>query len=186
MQQPATPVMSRHDQLRGVVILCRNFARNLAYYRVGEVPQYSSLRDARHTQVNFWRTTSNNFIDTCVLEWCKLFAEPKGKHCWSIVVSDAARFKSDLLNHLCIDDAVLEKEIKAMRQYRDKFLAHLDAERVMNVPALDVAKGTVWFYHEHVVNHERQPGDLAGLPTELDSGYSHCEAEAKAVYDHNI
>jgi hypothetical protein len=72
-----------------------------------------------------------------------------------------------------------------MRQYRDKFLAHLDSDEVMNIPALDIAKRAVWFYHAYVVQHEAQPGDLAGLPVKLDAGYSQCEDEARTVYKHN-
>lgn len=34
-QMDAVPTMSRRDRLRRVVILCRNFARNLAYYHAG-------------------------------------------------------------------------------------------------------------------------------------------------------
>ena len=69
-----------------------------------------------------------------------------------------------------------------MRSYRDKFLAHLDSEEVMNIPSLDVAKRAVWFYHGYVVAHEADPEDLANLPLSLDAGYKQAEQEARAVY----
>jgi hypothetical protein len=183
MQEQMMATMSRRDRLRRVVILCRNFAVNLGYYRVGRRPEHLPLQHAQRG--NFWRATNGNFIDMSVLEWCKLFADPKGKHHWSKIVSDPVGFKRELLNHLGIDEAALQKEIEAMRKYRDKFLAHLDSDPVMNIPALNVAKKAVWFYHAYVVQHEAQPGDLEGLPVELDAGYTQCENEAQAIYIHN-
>jgi hypothetical protein len=175
--------MSRRDRLRRVVILCRNFAVNLAYYRVGRRPEHLALQQRQRG--NFWRATNGNFIDSCVLEWCKLFADPKGKHHWGKIVSDPANFETQLLNHLAIDGAAFQKEIEVMRQYRDKFLAHLDSDEVMNIPALDIAKKAVWFYHAFIVQREAQPGDLVGLPTDLDAGYAQCEDEARLIYEHN-
>jgi hypothetical protein len=182
----ATATMSRRDRLRRVVILCRNFALNLAYYRVGRRPEHRPLQDfPRHASASFWRAVSGNFIDSCVLEWCKLFADPKGKHHWSKIVSDPVKFEALLMNDLGVDETAFQKEIGVMRQYRDKFLAHLDSDEVMNIPALDIAKKAVWFYHAYVVQHEAQPADLAGLPNELDAGYAQCEDEARLIYEHN-
>jgi len=176
--------ISRRDRLRRVVILCRNFAVNLAYYRVGQRPEHSGLLDfQRHG--NFWRAANGNFIDICVLEWCKLFTDSNGKHHWRNIVSDPTQFKTQLLDHLGIDEAAFQREIAAARRYRDKFLAHLDSAEVMNIPILDIAKKAVWFYHAHVVEHEVTPGDLDGLPVELDTGYAQCERQAEATYEHN-
>lgn len=180
-----TTTMSRRDRLRRVVILCRNFAVNLAYYRVGQRPEHEILGNAHNAEANFWRTASNNFMDICVLEWCKLFAEQKGKHCWLTVVADPVSFKGELLQHLGLDGAAFEREVEAMRHYRDKFLAHLDSEHRMSIPSLEIAKGAVWFYHAYVVRNEIPPGDLAGLPSVLDPGYAHCEAEAREIYNRN-
>jgi hypothetical protein len=185
-QRHAGRAMSRRDRLRRVVILCRNFARNLAYYRIGQQAEYKPLLDPGHPRVNFWRVTNGNCLDICVLEWCKLFADQKnGKHHWSKVVSEPPDFKTSLLSQLGIEEVGLSQEIAAMKEYRDKFVAHLDLELVMNFPALDIAKTSVWFYHAHIVAQEAQPGDLHGLPLDLEPGYAQCEAEARAVYQHN-
>jgi hypothetical protein len=182
----ATATVSRRDRLRRVVILCRNFALNLAYYRVGRRPEHLPLQNyPQHAGARFWRAVSGNCIDNCVLEWCKLFADPKGKHHWSKIVSDSARFETQLLHHLGIDEAAFQKEIGVMRQYRDKFIAHLDSDEVMNIPALDIAKKAVWFYHAYVVQHEADLSDLAGLPIELEMGYAQCEDDARLIYENN-
>ena len=47
--------------------------------------------------------------------------------------ADPASFKAQLMNHLGIEAAAFEGEIKVMREYRDKFLAHLDSEQTMNI-----------------------------------------------------
>jgi len=174
------PSMPRKNRLRRVVILCRNFAINLAYYRAGWSSEHKHLLDRAKTD-NFWRVVNGNFLDMCVLEWCKLFADKKGKYYWGKVVTDAAGFKASLLSHLGSDEEAFQKEIEIMRKYRDKFVAHLDSDNTGVYPALDVAKKAVWYYHAHVVN-QAKPTDLTELPLELDAGYKHCEEEAKAVY----
>jgi hypothetical protein len=63
---------------RRVVTLCRHFVANLAYYRTGWTEKHRHLLDYRND--NFWRVVNGNFFDICVLEWCKLFADEKGKH----------------------------------------------------------------------------------------------------------
>ena len=69
-----------------------------------------------------------------------------------------------------------------MREYRDKFVAHLDCQRVMNIPNFDTAKASVAFYHGHIASQEASPGDLAGLPenaARLSKYYQHCADEAE-------
>ncbi|MFY9684003.1 MAG: hypothetical protein WBQ40_04850 [Candidatus Sulfotelmatobacter sp.] len=176
--------MPRQDRLRRVVILCRNFAVNLAYYRVGRKTEHLHLQDYQ-TRGNFWRVMSGNCIDMCVLESCKLFANPKEKHHWGRSVADPEGFRVQLTNDLGIDEVAFQKQIEVMRQYRNKFLAHLDSDEVANIPALDIAKKAVWFYHSYVVLHEAQPSDLEGFRFDLDAGYAKCEREAQVIYEQN-
>jgi hypothetical protein len=125
---------------------------------------------------------NSNGIDVCVLEWCKLFADANGKHYWRKIVTDLSGFQAGLLGHLGLEAIASRKEVDIMRRYRDKFLAHLDSDSIMNIPVLDVPKKAVWFYHHHIVNREATPGDLIGLPAQLDGGYQESEREADAVY----
>ena len=181
---PAAPAMSRRDRLRRAVILCCHFARNLAYYRIGQAGEYKHLFDpAKTASANFWRMANSDFLDLSVLEWCKLFANAKEKHHWKTIVTDSAGFQSELLNHLSMDAASFKAYIDSIRRYRNKFVAHLDSEHEMHVPMLDTAKKAVWFYHAYVVKHEAGAQDLTGLATELDSGYRKSEDEARAVFE---
>ncbi|HEY6395117.1 MAG TPA: hypothetical protein VIX12_06830 [Candidatus Binataceae bacterium] len=175
--------MPRKDRLRRVVILCGSFARNLAYYRVGWSQEHRHLLDpAKSDRANFWNTVNGNFVYMCVLEWCKLFADKRGKHYWGKIVADPAGFKAGLLRHLGLDEGVFQTEINDMLELRDKHIAHLDSDPTGDIPRLDVPKKAVWFYHDYIANQEAKPSDLAGLPVELDTGYKQCEDEAKAVY----
>lgn len=101
-----SPQMSTRDRIRRVVILCCHFARNLAYYRIGQSEEYRVLLDPEQTaNANFWRLANSDFIDVCVLEWCKLFADERGKHHWKAVVTNPVEFKAGLLDRVKLDDA---------------------------------------------------------------------------------
>ena len=78
-----------------------------------------------HPLSDFCITAYNNFLDICVLEWCKLFGDKKGEHYWGAVVTDTVKFEKELLQHLSVDTAAFEAYRLEMRAYRDKFVAHL-------------------------------------------------------------
>jgi hypothetical protein len=174
--------MPRKLRLRRVVILCREFARNLAYVRAGQREEYSQLFAASNPTASFWRVIRNNALDMCVLEWCKLFGDKQARHYWGNIVSNPADFEEQLLINLQMGQEALGVEIAAIRRYRDKFVAHLDSENRVDIPKLDVPKSAVWFYHKRVIEHEAQPGDLYGLPRQLDAVYHQCEEEACSVF----
>lgn len=179
--------MLRRDRLRRVVILCRDFARNLAYYRSGQSSRHKSLLDpATCAEANFWRVTNSNCIDMCVLDWCKLFAEKSGKHYWINVVTDAAGFEAALLKHLGVSAEEWQRQIDGMRRYRDKFLAHLDSDHVMNIPTLDLARDAVWFYHSWIVGKEAKAGDIDNLLGELDAGFQQSQSEAERAFEAHL
>lgn len=161
-------------------MLCGSFVRNLAYYRVGWSAEHKHLLGTNNG--DFWRVVNGNFIDTCVLEWCKLFGDKKGEFYWKRIVSDPVSFKAGLLLHAGLNEDAFNKEINTFREYRDKWVAHLDTERTGFIPALEVAKKAVWFYYAHIVNQEAKSGEQTEFTRELDRAYEHCEHEAKEVY----
>jgi hypothetical protein len=178
--------MTPGERRRRVVLLCCSFVRNLAFYRVGQSERGKPFLSEAHPQASFWRQANANFLDMCVLEWCKLLGDKKDKHHWSRVVSDTTRFEADLLRHIGIDAAAFEAEIKAMRLYRDKFVAHLDDLLMMDIPVLEAAKLAVWFYHGYIVTCEAKAGELAGIAADttdkLTRGYEQCVGEAEDVF----
>jgi hypothetical protein len=179
--------MTQKERKRRTVLLCCHFARNLAYYEAGGSEHGRPLLDEMHLHASFWRQTNSNFLDMCVLEWCKLFGDRKAEHHWSKVVRDTASFEAALLWHLGMDAAGFQAEISAMRLYRDKFIAHLDELPIMDIPVLQTAKKAVWFYHAYIVKHNVSASELAGIPAtsteKFTAGYEQCIAEATAVFN---
>ena len=173
----------RLKRLRRVLVLACSFGRNLAYYRAGWA---SRLVPAYPTNSLFWLQVNSNFLEMAVLDWCKLFGGRKEKHDRENIVTDPVEFKSGLLHHLGVDEVTFGTSIRAMRKYRDHYIAHADIVPQVDVPILDVAKEAAWFYHKHVVKKELRPEDLPALSSEhlveIDRGYAECQEEAKAVY----
>ena len=176
--------MPKIDRLRRVLTLCQAFARNLAYYRVGWRAEYRHVSDYSKNprSANFWRVGNGNFIDKAVLEWCKLFADKKGKHSWEKIVTAPNAFKAALLCHLELDDAAFAAVVESMVCYRDKFLAHLDSDYVMNIPKLDTPLKVVEFYYSWVIEREAMQGELASFDPELGVLYRAFEKEAETAY----
>jgi hypothetical protein len=124
---------------------------------------------------------NGNCLDVSVLEWCKLFGEKRGEHSWGTIVKDPIAFEAGMLLHLNLERADFNLQVRKMREYRDKFVAHLDSDDTMHIPSLDVPKAAVWFYHAHLVACESSAADLFRF-ADLDDYYSRCEDEARDVY----
>ncbi|MCD4674473.1 MAG: hypothetical protein K8S18_00550 [Desulfobacula sp.] len=79
--------MARKKLLRMVATLCLYCLRHIAYYRAGWG------RGSLILKTQFWVGVNGNFIDICVLEWCKIFGDLRGKHSWKKAISDPKSFK---------------------------------------------------------------------------------------------
>jgi hypothetical protein len=174
--------LTKRQQFRRVTLLCCEFVRNLAYHSAGK----NSMKELKEPG-DFWTTVHSNFLNCCVLEWCKLFVDTtnRNKHHWKSVVYDKVRFEDELLQYIGHLDET-EKDfaylIMVMSTYHNKFLAHLDEYNIAQIPPMDMAKDAVQFYHSYIVRNEANSGDLAGLPTDLDDYYLACYQEAEKIY----
>lgn len=117
--------MTKDQRVRRAALLCCHLTRNLAYFKAG----WSELKPKR--EGDFWITVLGNFIDVSVLEWSKLFGDDHGKHHWKCIVDDEASFKARLLSNLGIAEAQWQQSWMEIKEYRDKFIAHLDSEHTM-------------------------------------------------------
>ncbi len=130
-----------------------------------------------------WTTVNGNFMDICVLEWCKLFADPRGKHYWQKVVSDPGVFTRGLLQELGISEQEFDTYADGVREYRDKFVAHLDSEEVMTPPVLRVLKNSVSYLYDFLLAHEDEGGYFMDAPARSAAlFYSSVTKQAKLVY----
>lgn len=176
--------MTKTERRRRAALLCCSAAKNLAYYRAGQDEHGKALLSESHPQASFWRQINANFLDIFVLDWCKLFADKKGQHHWSQVVFCPAKFEPALLQHISMDAPCFDANVNDIKHYRDKFVAHLDSERVMNIPNMDANKDSVWFYYDQIVK-ESDKSDLDGLPENIEKftrGYKYCFIEAIHIF----
>jgi hypothetical protein len=162
-------LMTRKEHLRRVMILCRHCLRNLAFYKAGW--RGPSLIRKGH----FWSNLNCNFLDICILEWCKLFGDPRGKNCWQKVISDCPGFQAGLLSELGISEAEFKVYIFDTKKYRDKFVAHLDLEPTMDIPRLDLAMISASYLYDYIHAHENEGDyfpDMLKDSTKLFEGFS--------------
>lgn len=175
-----------------MVIVCANFGRNIVIYRVGQRDELKPLLSRHHRDRSFWRQVNSNAIDIAVLEWCKLFGErDRNKpgygyacHGWRIIVTDARAFEEGLYTNLNITEAEFVALVEGMRKLRDKFIAHLDSDRTMDIPLLTKAYEAVVYYHRHVVTVEREAHwDLGppANPEEFSAAYYQLYADNLAM-----
>jgi hypothetical protein len=118
-----------------------------------------------------------------VLEWLKLFA-PTEQHAWQKVVTNPAQFLSGLLAHLACTEAQFNDFINEMRTYRDKFVAHLDSRRQMDIPVMNMAKESALYYHRYLLAYETEDSPYRpDLDYDMAALYADCEAEAIEFYE---
>lgn len=169
--------MTRRQRVRRVAILCCHYLQNLAYYKAG----WNGRALKRKT--HFWISANGNFLDHCVLEFCKLFGDPRGKHYWRKVVTDEAGFYTGLLAELKLNGAEFDEYVAKMRNYRDKFVAHLDLDEVMHIPYLSVGRKAVAYLYDYLRDHEDEGNFFSDASDTADDFYAARAKEGVAVYD---
>ncbi len=167
--------MDRVERLRRVALLCCHFVRNCAYYKAG----WNGSKTRATNE--FWRTIQGNFIDIAVLEWLKLFGGHKDKHYWEKIAEDPVSFKEGMLKNLKIKEDELSSCRTSFKEYRDKFVAHLDSDDIMQIPVLDFAIVVVKYYYSYVAKELGSSG-LRNLPKELESYYQKCFSDSEKFF----
>lgn len=168
--------MTRKQRLQRAALLCCHCLRNLAYYRSG-----------RHggrliSDVEFWRTVNANFLDICVLEWCKLFGDARGKHYWGKVITNPQQFKAGLSQELGLSEVELDAYVAKTRKYRDRFIAHLDSDLVMQIPELNVVLKSVSYLYDYLRNNEDESNALGRFQQSASSYFDSSSRQARSVY----
>jgi hypothetical protein len=175
--------MPRALRVRRVQILCCAVVRNVAYYRCGWVEKEGKQRPLFESNIE--RTINANFFDTAVLEWCKLFGEPRHEpQHWERVLSDREQkraFKLGLLN--AIDGQ--RKDWNAIRgkciEYRNDFLAHLGSEPEMQLPFLTHVERSAAFFYSFLQDSEPEHLERTE-PLDIDAFYEDCAVAGRAYY----
>lgn len=171
-----TVPMTRNQRLRRAGILCCHFLRNLAFYKAGWQKNELIYRD------DFWVNVNGNFLDICIIEWCKLFGEKNGKHYWKKVITNQQPFLGGLLNAVGLTREEFDAYIEHMRIYRDKFVAHLDSEDRMNIPELKVARKSISFLYCYLLTFEDKDNCLFDAPRKASHYYKQSRLHGREVY----
>ena len=168
--------MQHENRARRALILCCHCLRNLAFYRAGW--KHGHIRVARQ----FWVNANGNFLDTSVLEWCKLFVEKNGRHHWRTFVSDPDKFYSALLHELKVTDGEFTEYAKTFKQYRDRFVAHLDLDAIMHLPQLGKAYESVVLLYDYMIAHEEENNCFHDAPAGAAHFFNLYLDQAKGIY----
>ena len=162
--------------MRRVALLCVHFARNLAFYRAG-------MDNGKLIRNNpFWRVVNFNFYDQSILEWCKLFADKNGKHYWENIIRNKSEFEIGLLTTLSLVREEFDHYSNEMRKCRDKFIAHLDSEKIDYRPFMDKGLKSVTYYYHYLLLYEDEENNYPDFPKDLLYFYKNCQELAKSEY----
>ena len=176
--------LSPEQRTRNAAILCCSCLRNIAFYRAGWHENSLLIND------EFWRRVNGNFLDTAVHDWYKLFADHKyGEHFWRRLFNDKrhTEFKSGLLAHLEINEEAFAERLKRTETYRDKFLAHLDAEPVMYLPTTEFIKRSIEYLLDSLLSDSETKEHLIGTGlTSAAELFSAAQADGSLEYQNRL
>lgn len=172
----STLEMPREHRLRRVMICCCAIIRNVAYYKGG----WPDGRPVFHSNIE--RTINGNFMDMAVLEWCKLFGDPRHEpQHWERVLMGIElrrKFKLSLLEALNLTSKDWNAHKQACIRYRSDFIAHLGSEPTIKTPFLDPVWKSAAFYYDFLRNREMPAAD----PADIQGFYSTCATAGREYY----
>lgn len=125
----------------------------------------------------------SNSLDICILEWCKLFVDSRGKHYWRKVITEPITFYDGLINTLNITEEEFNTYIEEVKSYRDKFIAHLDSEDVMHIPHLDPAKQSASYLYDYLRNVEDNGNYINETPDNAETRFNLWTEIGDAIYE---
>lgn len=126
--------MDQCERVRRFATLCCHCVRNIAYYKAGWNGTELIFDE------DFWCNANGNFLDISVLEWCKLFADTRGKYHWRRFISCKELPIDQLHTGASINQDEFDQYVVEVRSYRNKFVAHLDEKPVMHIPLVNNMK----------------------------------------------
>jgi hypothetical protein len=168
--------VTRRTRLRRTAILCLHFLRNLGFYRAWNAAPQTRRRE------QFWISLNANFIDMTVLEWCKLFGDRKAMHHWSKSVTDHVAFANGLRQRTGMTETGFEAYRLIVREYRDKFVAHLDELPTMQIPDLQPALESVRYLYTYLLENEDDGNVFPDAPRNPNAFYRKYLAEGKQAH----
>jgi hypothetical protein len=178
---PLTP----KERRRRILLVCCGFARNLAIYQCGRRVGRSLLE--KPEAKGFWQEINSSCLDIAILEWCKLFADGRGKHSWKRVVAldNQSVFERELMKAMALNSEQYAVYMAGMLDYRDKFIAHLDDQRALYIPFMGPARQAIWHLYGYLVENECRASDIPDLPDtteKFENSYQHFVSQVEQVF----
>lgn len=166
----------QQQRKRRVARLCIYCIKQIAFKRSGRKELF---RDPRN---QFLVAIDGNFLDMCVIEWCKIFGDKKSKHHWKNVVTDHNIFFSGLLDNLRYKGEEFDNYILQMKEYRDKHVAHLDDNTTGYYPELNITKESCFYLYDYLLKNEYDPNCFYDAPEDIRHCFSESLEEGNRIY----
>ena len=90
-----------------------------------------------------------------------------------------------MLEYVGIDEKEFKSLWKKVLKYRNKFVAHLDSDEIMNVPLMENTYKTITFYYTQLRKYAKEEGYLNDLPADVETYYEKCHTDAVNQYAAN-
>lgn len=141
-------------------------------YVVRNAANYRSLAKYKDKfNQSYWILIFNNFYDTALLEWCKVFGADNEPTHWKTLVSDHTPFRKGLLNRTGLDESGWQSYWEHVRDYRNKIITHHQkSPKVTEYPSLDNVLASVFYYYEWLVSKLKTVG-INQEPENLEDYY---------------
>lgn len=97
-------------------------------------------------------------------------------------MTDQDAFLADMLETLRLTENEFKAYTNEMRAYRDKFVAHLDLDEIMQIPRLRPARQCVAYLHDYVLAHEDDGGFFPEGSSRAARFYQLYVNEGRGVY----
>jgi hypothetical protein len=157
------------------------FVQHLAYNR--------GLKAAWNGTVDpspFWASTTDGHLKLATIAWCNVFGSRNSNMHWTkTTVGETSKeeqegFRQRMLSKTSFSEQQWEDYQKAMRAFRDKFVAHVDLDVPFRdpIPSFNPALQVAYVYHEWIRELIRPV--FLNQPT-LSSKYEQWKAESSSV-----
>ncbi len=144
-------MLDLETRLRVTADLCCGCVRNAAYYLSG----WSSPKQFKKKQSDFWVNLNGNFLDITVLTWCFLFGDERAEFRWQEIIPEHNEFLSEMHRYSKCTEEEFNEYISSMRRYRDKCVAHRDiylvGDQKITYPELELAIKSATFLYSELV-----------------------------------
>jgi hypothetical protein len=123
----------------------------------------------------------NNTINMTMLSWSHLFGNHNDDLHWKKIVDDVEIFRQRLLQSINMTDDEWRMYRKTIKDYRDKYIAHIEVKPVSQVPHLAPALLATTYYYSVVLEELSGYRDYSKWPNHLDEYYKKSLKQAKTI-----